>query len=195
VPTELYKERPEGARVPRRRIIVLLLLVLAVAATFGGWALLAASNDDSSSSGTTQTTQPLPPARSVVKDVPPELVPSYQAGAAECPRVPWTFYAAMGKLSSDHGRDLPGGQVRVEEGLVRGVVTLTEEHWARYHRGGSYDSPRDTLLTVARLLCDGPEPQGVTMEAGLAIRYVTEVPTGRVGSLLAQADAYARLYQ
>jgi hypothetical protein len=181
--------------MPRRRIIVLLLLVLAVAATFGGWALLAARNDDSSSSGTTQTTQPLPPARSVVKDVPPELVPSYQAAAAECPRVPWTFYAAMGKLSSDHGRDLTGGQVWVKDGLVRGVVTLTEEHWARFHRGGSYDSPRDTLLAVARLLCDGPEPQGVTREVGLAIRYVTEVPTGRVGSLLAQAAAYARLYQ
>jgi hypothetical protein len=95
-----------------------------------GWALLAASNDDNSSSGTTQTTQPLPPARSVVKDVPAELVPSYQAAAGECPRVPWTFYAAMGKLSSDHGRDLASGEVRVEDGLVRGLVTLTEEHWA-----------------------------------------------------------------
>jgi hypothetical protein len=92
--------------------------------------------------------------------------------------VPWTFYAAMGKLSSDHGRGLPGGQVRVEDGLVRGLVTLTEEHWARYHRG-----------------CDGPEPQGVTIEVGLAIRYVIDVPTGRVGGLLAQADAYARPYQ
>ena len=56
-------------------------------------------------------------------------------------------------------------------------------------------SPRDTLITVARLLCDGAEPQGVTMEVGLAIRYVTDPPTGRVGSLLAQADAYVRLYQ
>jgi hypothetical protein len=180
--------------VPRTRIIV-LLLALAVAAMFGVWALLSSSDDGNSSSGTTQTTQPLPPARSVVKDVPPELVPSYRAGAAECPRVPWTFYAAMGKLSSDHGRDLPGGQVRVEDGLVRGLVTLTEEHWVRYHRGGSYGSPHDTLITVARLLCDGPEPQGVTMEVGLAIRYVMDVPTGRVGGLLAQADAYARLYQ
>jgi hypothetical protein len=33
------------------------------------------------------------------------------------------------------------------------------------------------------------------MELGLNIRYVTEVPTGRVGGLLAQAAAYARLYQ
>jgi hypothetical protein len=181
--------------VPRTRIIVLLLLVLVVAATFGGWALLSSSNDGNASSGTTQTPQPLPPARSVVKDVPPELIPAYQAADAECPRVPWTFYAAMGKLSSDHGRDLTGGQVRVKDGLVRGVVTLTEGHWARYYRDGSYDSPRDTLITVARLLCDGPEPQGVTMEVGLAIRYVSDVPTGRVGSLLAQADAYARLYR
>jgi hypothetical protein len=101
----------------------------------------------------------------------------------------------MGKLSSDHGRDLASGEVRVEDGLVRGLVTLTEEHWARFNRGGSYDSPRDALLTAARLLCDGPEPQGVTTEVGLAIRYVTDVPTSRVGSLLAQADAYARLYQ
>jgi hypothetical protein len=170
-------------------------VVLVVAAAFGVWALLSASNDDNSSSGTTQPTQPLPPARSVVKDVPPELVASYQAAAGECPRVPWTFYAAMGKLSSDHRRDLAGGEVRVEDGLVRGLVTLTEEHWVRFNRGGSYDSPRDALITAARLLCDGPEPQGVTMEVGLAIRYVTDVPTGRVGSLLAQADAYARLYQ
>lgn len=66
---------------------------------------------------------------------------------------------------------------------------------ARYHRGGSFDSPRDTMIAVARLLCDGPEPQGVTTEVGLAIRYVTDVPTSRVGRLLAQADAYARLYQ
>jgi hypothetical protein len=180
--------------VPRTRIIV-LLSALAVAATFGVWALLSSSNDDNSSSGTTQSTQPLPPARSVAKDVPPELIPTYRAGAAACPRVPWTFYAAMGKLSSDHGRDLTGGQVRVEDGLVRGLVTLTEEHWVRYHRGGSFDSAHDTLITVARLLCDGPEPQGVTVEVGLAIRYVTDVPTGRVGSILAQADAYGRLYQ
>ena len=105
--------------MPRIRIIV-LLLVLAVAAALGLWATLPANNDQSSSSRTTQTTQPLPPARNVVKDVPPELIPSYQAGAAECPRVPWTFYAAMGKHSSDHGRHLTGGQVRVEDGLVRG---------------------------------------------------------------------------
>jgi hypothetical protein len=162
---------------------------------FAGRALLSASNDENSSSGITQTTQPLPPARSVAKDVPPELVASYRAGTAECPRVPWTFYAAMGKLSSDHGRDLAGGQVRVEDGLVRGLVTLTEGQWVRYHRAGSYDSPHDTIITTARLLCDGPEPQGVTTEVGLAIRYVTEVPTGRVGGLLAQAAAYARLYQ
>jgi hypothetical protein len=180
--------------MPRIRIIV-PRLVLVVAAALGLWAMLSANNDQSSSSRTTQTTQPLPPARSVVKDVPPELIPSYRAGAVECPRVPWTFYAAMGKLSSDHGRDLTGGQVRVEDGLVRGLVTLTEEHWVRYHRGGSFDSAQDTLITVARLLCDGPEPQGVTMEVGLAIRYVTDVPTGRVGSILAQADAYSRLYQ
>jgi hypothetical protein len=180
--------------MPRMRSIV-LLLVLVVAAALGLWAMLSANNDQSSSRGTTQTTQPLPPARSVVKDVPPELIPSYRAGAVECPRVPWTFYATMGKLSSDHGRGLTGGQVRVEDGLVRGLVTLTEEHWVRYHRDGNYDSPRDTMITTARLLCDGPEPQGVTMEVGLAIRYVTDVPTGRVGSLLAQAAAYARLYQ
>jgi hypothetical protein len=95
--------------VPRTRIIA-LLVVLTVTATFGVWALLPASNDDDSSSGTTQPEQPLPPARSVVKDVPPELVPSYQAAAAECPRVPWTFYAAMGKLSSDHGATWPAGR-------------------------------------------------------------------------------------
>jgi hypothetical protein len=180
--------------MPRMRSIV-LLLVLVVAGAVGLWAMVPANNDQNSSSRATQTTQPLPPARSVVKDVPPELVPSYRAAAAECPRVPWTFYAAMGKLSSDHGRELTGGQVRVEDGLVRGVVTLTEEHWVRYHRDGSYDSPHDTLITVARLLCDGPEPQGVPMEVGLAIRYVTDVPTGRVGGLLAQAAAYARLYR
>jgi hypothetical protein len=181
------------ATVPRTRIIV-LLLVLAVAATFGVWALLSASDDDNSSSGTTQTTQPLPPARSVVKDVPAELVPSYQAAADECPRVPWTFYAAMGKLSSDHGRDLAGGEVQVEDGLVRGLVTLTEEPSIRFNRRGSFDSPHDTSITAARLR-DGPVPTGVTTEVGLAIRYVTDVPTGRVGSLLAQADAYVRLYQ
>jgi hypothetical protein len=180
--------------VPRTRIIVLPLLALTVAATFGVGALLWAGNDGDSSSGFTRTTQPLPPARSVVKDVPPALIPSYQAAAAECSRVLWTFYAAMGKLSSDHGRDLASGQVRVEDGLVRGVVTLTEEHWARYHRSGSFDSPRDTLITVARLLCSGPAPTGVTTEVGLVIRYVLDVPTARVGSLLAQADAYARLY-
>lgn len=127
-------------------------------------------------------------------DVPPGLVPIYQAAAAECPRVPWTFYAAMGKLSSDHGRDLAGKKVQVEYGLVRGLVTLTEQHWARYNRGGSFDSPHDTLITVARLLCSGPAPTGTTTEVGLAIRYVLDVPTARVGSLLAQADAYARLY-
>jgi hypothetical protein len=176
--------------VPRIRSIV-LLMVLVVAATFGVWAMLSANNDQNSTTG---ATQPLPPARSVVKDVPPGLVPTYQAAAAECPRVPWTFYAALGKLSSDHGRDLPAGQVRVEEELVRGLVTLTEEHWVRFNRGGGYDSPEDTLVTVARLLCSGPAPQGVTTEVGLAIRYVTDVPTGRVGTLLAQADAYARRY-
>ena len=92
-----------------------------------------------------------------------------------------------GQALQYHGRDLTGGQVRVEDGLVRGLVTLTEEHWVRYHRGGRYDSPHDTLITVARSLCDGPEPQGVTMEVGLAIRYVMDVPTGRVGGLLARA--------
>jgi hypothetical protein len=106
--------------------------------------------------------------------------------------VPWTFYAAMGKLSSDHGRDLAGRGVRVEYGLVRGLVTLTEEHWAHYHHGGSFDSPHDTLVTVARLLCSGPAPPGpATPVESLAIRYVLDVPTARVGALLAQADAYA----
>jgi hypothetical protein len=70
--------------MPRIRIIV-LLLVLVVAAALGLWATPAANNDQSSSSRTTQTTQPLPPARSVVKDVPPELIPSYQARRRRVP--------------------------------------------------------------------------------------------------------------
>jgi hypothetical protein len=72
--------------VPRTRIVVLLLApAVAVAATVGVRSLLFASNDGNLRSHITQTTQPLPPARSVGKDVPGRLIPFYQAAAAECP--------------------------------------------------------------------------------------------------------------
>ena len=112
--------------MPRIRIIV-LLLVLAVAAALGFCATLPANNGQSSSSRTTQTTNRCPsPQRGQGRAA--RADPQLPGRSRRVPRVPWTFYAAMGKHSSDHGRHLKGGQVRVEDGLVRGVVTLTEEH-------------------------------------------------------------------
>ncbi len=63
---------------------------------------------------TTAHTPPPQPAGAAIGDIPPSLVPVYQAAAATCPGLDWTVLAAVGFIESHHG----GGRLDPATGQV-----------------------------------------------------------------------------
>jgi hypothetical protein len=50
-----------------------------------------------------------PPGVQAQRDIPPALLPLYQAAADSCPGLPWSVLAGIGKVESDHGRSTAPG--------------------------------------------------------------------------------------
>ena len=102
-----------------------------------------------------------PPSTQAQRDIPPALLPLYQAAADSCPGLPWSVLAAIGKVESDHGRArLPGvrsgsnwagacGPMQI--GCVPG--SKAGNAWDRYGRGRPHD-PAQAIPAAARYLVD-----------------------------------------
>jgi hypothetical protein len=93
-------------------------------------------------------------------DIPPHLLPVYQAAAATCPGLDWTIVAAIGKIETDHGRStLPGVHSGENFAGAGGPMQFLAPTWAAYGRDGDGDgiadryNPVDAIYGAANYLC------------------------------------------
>ncbi|GAA2975933.1 C40 family peptidase [Actinokineospora diospyrosa] len=134
-----------------------------------------------------------------IADIPPDYCQLYVTAAPDCPGLPWTVLAAIGKAETDHGRStLPGvrdGENSAGAGSPMQFLASTFAGVVAAHplpAGGatppSRYNPSDAIHAAAFLLCDNGARQGDLRAAVFAYnhddRYVDKV--------LAQAALYTQ---
>jgi hypothetical protein len=110
-----------------------------------------------------------PASRLARADIPGRYLGLYQQAARQdCPGLPWTVLAGVGKVESDHGRSRADG---VRSGWNRagaagpmqfGIgVGRAGNAWARYGTGRRADvyKPEQAIPAAARYLCDAGAPR------------------------------------
>ncbi|WP_431947906.1 NlpC/P60 family protein [Actinacidiphila sp. bgisy167] len=97
------------------------------------------------------------PSRHALTDIPARMLTLYQQAAPECPGLPWTVLAAIGKVESDHGRH---PTMTSSAGAVGPMQFLPATFAAYAHPvppGGRNPptpwDPVDAVHAAARLLC------------------------------------------
>lgn len=95
-----------------------------------------------------------PTTAAAVGDIPPKMLDLYRAAAPSCPGLAWPLLAAVGKVETDHARNVavsPAGAV--------GPMHLPPATFAAYAVDGDRDSdtdindPADAVFTAAKYLC------------------------------------------
>ncbi|MBV8161564.1 MAG: bifunctional lytic transglycosylase/C40 family peptidase [Acidimicrobiia bacterium] len=121
------------------------------------------------------------PSDAALADIPPAYLRLYQQAAATCPGLSWALLAAVGKVESDHGRNVsvsPAGAV--------GPMQFLPSTWAVYGRDGDGDGvadpndPADAIFGAANYLCHngGGDPaalSGAIFAYNHSDAYVQEV--------------------
>ncbi len=139
------------------------------------------------------------PSQDAQQDIPPQLLPVYQAAADSCPGLPWSVLAAIGKVETDHGRlQAPGvtsganfaGAAGPMQIGIGGKAGNTFGAYAVDADGGGANvySPVDAIYTAANYLCQNGANKGADVAGAIfaynhANWYVTKV--------LAIASTYA----
>jgi NlpC/P60 family protein len=139
------------------------------------------------------------PSQQAQQDIPPRLLPVYQAAADSCPGLPWSVLAAIGKVETDHGRSAaPGvtsganfaGAAGPMQIGIGGKAGNTFAGYAVDADGGGADvyNPIDAIFTAANYLCRNGAARGADVAKAVfaynhADWYVTKV--------LAIASGYA----
>jgi cell wall-associated NlpC family hydrolase len=140
-----------------------------------------------------------PPGVQAQRDIPPALLPLYQAAADSCPGLPWSVLAGIGKVESDHGRSTaPGvtsganfaGAAGPMQIGIGGKAGNTFGSYAVDADGGGADvyNPTDAVFTAANYLCRNGAAQGRDV-AGAVFAY--NHSGSYVSKVLALASGYA----
>jgi hypothetical protein len=134
-----------------------------------------------------------PPSAFAVADIPATMLALYQQAAPGCPGLPWSILAAIGKVETNHGRD-----VRVSSAGAQGPMQFLPATWAKYGVYADADGvadigdPADSVVSAAGYLCANGastaagwstaiwnynhDPAYVALVFGLAGRYEREPP-------------------
>ncbi|MDT0267224.1 bifunctional lytic transglycosylase/C40 family peptidase [Streptomyces sp. DSM 44915] len=144
----------------------------------------------------TRAGTPAPPSRAALDDIPPTYLALYHQAATECPGLPWTVLAAIGKVETDHGRH----PTMVSTAGAIGPMQFLPSTFVRYDQpvppGGSDPptpwDPVNAIHAAARLLCAHGARHGADLERAIwhynhADWYVDQV--------LDQADQYAARHE
>lgn len=89
-----------------------------------------------------------------VTDIPPSMLELYQTAAPACPGLAWPVLAAVGKVETDHGRN-----VAVSSAGAVGPMQFLPATFAAYATDGDRDGdtdvndPADAVFTAAKYLC------------------------------------------
>ncbi|KOV62904.1 hydrolase Nlp/P60 [Streptomyces sp. MMG1121] len=155
-----------------------LLAACALAALLGGL----------SSGGSMAAT----PSRHALEDVPAYLLALYQRAAPECPGLPWTILAAIGKVETDHTRNPD----MVSSAGAVGPMQFLPSTFATYARpvppGGKNPptpwDPADAVYAAARLLCANGARGGHNLRRAI---WAYNHSDAYVNQVLKIADEYA----
>jgi hypothetical protein len=112
-----------------------------------------------------------PPSRLARADIPGRYLGLYQQAARQqCPELPWTILAGVGKVESDHGRSrAPGVRSGWNQAGAAGPMQIgigvgrAGNAWARYGTGRPSDvyKPERAIPAAARYLCDAGAPRRI----------------------------------
>jgi cell wall-associated NlpC family hydrolase len=132
------------------------------------------------------------PSSYALADIPPALLALYQQAAAQCPGLPWTVLAAIGKAETDHGRNpamvSPAGAV----GPMQFEPSTFPSYAHPVPPGGTNPptpwDPVDAVYAAARLLCAGGAKGGANLRAAI---WAYNHDDHYVDQVLRLASAYA----
>src|SRR5438105_13419376 len=94
------------------------------------------------------------PSAEALADIPPDYLRLYEAAAQTCPGMSWALLAAIGKVESDHGRN-----VAVSSAGAEGPMQFLSATWSAYGVDGDGDgrrdinNPADAIDGAANYLC------------------------------------------
>ncbi len=153
----------------------------------------------------------LSPGTGQASDIPPPMLALYQRAARECPGLPWTVLAAIGKVESDHGRDHTMVSTAGAVGPMQFMPSTFAAYAAPVPPGGKTPptpwDPVDAVYAAARLLCANGARNGSNLRAAIwaynhddhyvddvlriagSYAAATAVPTGAAGVAVAFARA------
>jgi len=160
----------------------LVLLVVIIGAALGGLSTLFGSNHGA-------------PSQHALADIPTDYLRLYaRAAATDCPGLPWTMLAAIGKVESDHGRStLPGVHDGANAAGAQGPMQFLPATFAAHAYpippGGadppSPFNPVNAIHAAARYLC----ASGAPTDLHTAI-WAYNHADWYVARVLAKADSY-----
>jgi cell wall-associated NlpC family hydrolase len=167
--------------------VLAAVVVLVIAATAGAASLFGNLTPAAPGGGSV-----VAPSRKALADIPPRKLALYQQATGECPGLPWTVLAAIGKVETDHGRHptmiSPDGAV----GPIQFLPATFESYDEPVPTGGSQPptpwDPVNAVHAAARLLCahgarHGKDIEGALWQYNHSHSYVQRV--------LTIADSYA----
>ncbi|MCQ4081838.1 bifunctional lytic transglycosylase/C40 family peptidase [Streptomyces sp. RB6PN25] len=115
-----------------------LLAALAIAALLGGGVSAA-------------------PSQQALTDIPPSMLALYQQAAAQCPGLPWTILAAIGKVETDHARNPDQLSSAGAVGPMQFLPSTFRAYAYPVPPGGKMPptpwDPVDAVYAATRLLC------------------------------------------
>jgi hypothetical protein len=125
-------------------------------------------------------------------DIPPHMLGLYRAAAVTCPGLAWEVLAGIGRVETDHGRD-----VALSSAGAEGPMQFMPATWAEYgvdaDGSGAADinDPADAVFGAARMLCaDGAG--GAAGVPGAVFAYNHSV--AYVSAVLGWAATYTSVY-
>lgn len=175
-------------------VAVALTGAVLVGTSLAGTSVAGTSLSTASVAGTTGAALAVPTVPDQpVADIPPAMLALYrEAPGRECPGLPWTVLAGIGRVETDHGRDTAVSSAGAE-GPMQFLPATFAEYGVDADGGDSPDifDPADAVLAAARMLCaDGG---GRTATLATAI-YAYNHSIAYVAAVLGWAQAYATAY-
>lgn len=132
------------------------------------------------------------PSGRAIADIPPYMLALYRQAAPECPGLPWTVLAAIGKVETDHAR----APTMISSAGAVGPMQFLPATFTAYARpvppGGRTPptpwDPVDAVHAAARLLCAGGAREGRDLRHAV---FAYNRSTPYVNQVLTIAAGYA----
>ncbi len=126
-------------------------------------------------------TSQAPPSATAISDIPPNYLTLYEAAAQTCEGLPWTVLAGIGKVETDHGRD-----IAISPAGAEGPMQFLPSTFVEFATDGDGDGiadindPADAIYSTAKMLCadgakNGQDLQGAIFAYNHDTTYVQDV--------------------